>query len=128
MQLPIIFMVGVFSVYFLLAALRPGWRMRWGWMSLHTPGRKSATKQQFRKPRMGGLSCLGLGLFLSAFPIFYLGLSCSGVPMVAFLVGITGFVLGLIGQFRDRALAGQGWERYKSPKHERPLRNRSRDL
>jgi len=67
---------------------------------------------------MGGLSCFGLGLFLAAFPILYFGVSSTAIPTVAFLTLFTGFVLGLIGQSRDKALEGQGWERDESRKNE----------
>ncbi len=118
MQLVIILLVGGLSVYFLVAAFLPGWRMRWARMTLYSFGQEGAPKEHRRKPRMGGLSCFGLGLFLAAFPILYFGISRPGVASVALLVALTGFILGLAGQYRDKALAGQGWEPYKSRKHE----------
>ncbi len=118
MPLAIVLLVGGLSVYFLLAAFLTDWRMRWAWMTLFSFGQQRATKEHRRKPRMGRLSRFGLGLFLAAFPILYFGISWHGIPTVASLVALTGIVLGLGGQYRDRALAGQGWEHYKSRKNE----------
>ncbi len=111
MQLVIILLVGGLSVYFLVAAFLPRWRMPWARMTLFSFVREGATKGHRRKTRTGGLSCFGLGLFLAAFPVLYFGSSRPGVPTLALLITLSGFVLGLAGQYRDKALAGQGCER-----------------
>lgn len=101
----------VISSYFLLAVFKPALRPRWGKMSIisiYPP----APRKSYRKPVMGGLSCLGIGGFLGGGALLCFLSSDSEIPStvakVVLSLMLCGFVLGIIGQFRDKALSGCG--------------------
>src|SRR4051812_46269345 len=103
MQTVIITLVTMLSAYFILAAFYRPLRIRYGISSVNTIYPKGVPKQHYGKPRMGGLFCFGLGLFLAGISVLHFGMAMSSIPSIAALMMLTGVVLGFIGQFRDKS-------------------------
>ena len=109
--------VALLSAYFFLAAFLPRLRIRYGLRSLITLYPRGRPQEYYGLPRMGQMACVGTGLFLAFFPVFDLGvtLSLPEVPKIAFLMMLTGFILGFAGASRDKR---KGWVSYRPRKEE----------
>src|SRR5256885_109863 len=95
------------ATYFFIAMVVPRIRFRWGYRRTLWP--RSEANLRHRKPKMGILSCFGLGISIAAFASVFVVDTSVIETVVPFI--FVGFILGFIGHKNDTGESGR-WKKY----------------
>jgi len=113
MRIAIVIFGYLLAAYFFAAANLPHIRLRWGYARSWIRSRSGKTEVRYRQPKMGTLSCLGIGITIAAFSTVFVGLKNDTAMTIAFSFLVVGFIFGIIGQLLDTGGRGSGrWKKY----------------